>query len=176
MRDASNLRGSFFFFFFFFFFWILIHKNGRWNIKGKKRKKKEEKRNCKCEREWRNALFSYRAENLPENSATDRQFPSAFCSLFVRPTFPLEKWATPRFHGRILEFYCHETQLCLSLSLSLSLLYGESGIHLRRSRTVADFQFGFSDKFNSRVWLDGGKYTFSENAAVLTRFIRIDIS
>lgn len=45
------------------------------------------------------------------NSATDRV--SAFCSLFLCPTFSIEKVScvlpTPRFHARILEFYCHET-------------------------------------------------------------------
>lgn len=70
----------------------------------------------------RGAFFNDRKENLRENSPTDRQFPSAFCSPFVRSTFSLGKpnraSRAPRSRCRILEFYCRETQLCLCLSSS----------------------------------------------------------
>lgn len=80
-----------------------------------------------------------------ENSAYDRQFTSAFYSLFVRSTFTVEKASceltTSRFHASILEFFCHETQLCLCLSFALSPPVSSSPIHLRRenSRSNVDF-------------------------------------
>lgn len=91
------------------------------------------------------------------NSATDRV--SAFCSLFLRPTFSIEKLScalpTPRFHARILEFYCHETQLCLfcksflslSFSLSLSLLHVSS---LSFTQIANCHNFSFSNFFLNR--------------------------